>query len=388
MQFDVPLGGLPVHVISKPGIPHWDRVTSASQLLADHVRLNPADKVLLLGCGHGALAVCLARLIPQGWLKAVDTSLVSVRLTAMTLEANSIKNAQACDQYPILSENPGGFDHVIMELPKGRKLVRRWLVEAYTSLKTGGSLYMAGPNQEGIQPAIKDAAELFGNSRLLNYKKNSRVARFINQERYVPANYHPSWASEPGILPGTWHTFQKVIRGKEYTIHSLPGVFSFDELDQGTSFLLENLQVPAGVRVLDFGCGYGIIGLVASALGAGQVDLVDASLLAVASAKENIQLNKMEGLSAFPADGLTWADDHSYDLLVSNPPFHSGKEVDFDIVESFIEQSRRVINPGGRLVLVANRFLRYDQKMRASLGNVEIIAQTNRFQVLSSLNQP
>jgi 16S rRNA (guanine1207-N2)-methyltransferase len=382
-EFTCNLRGQPIHVFSKPGIPYWDRLTPASQLLADNVRLNPTDKVFLSGSSHGALAVCLARLIPQGSLQVSDTNLICVRLTAQTLEANAIQNAQILEMTPFPSGEPGCFDNVVMELPKGRKLERRWLVEAVTCLKKEGSLYLAGSNQEGIQPAIKDGFELFGNSYLLSYQKGSRVARFIKKHENKPANLSPSWAVEPGIQPGSWHSFQTAIHGREYTIHSLPGVFSYEELDEGTAMLLENLQVPAGSRVLDFGCGYGVLGLAASGLGAGQVDLVDADLLAVASARENIRINKVAGITAFPADGLAWASEDTYDLLITNPPFHSGKQVDFDVTRAFIEEAPRVLKPGGKLVLVANRFLRYNLQLQSSFGNADILAQNNRFHVLS-----
>jgi 16S rRNA (guanine1207-N2)-methyltransferase len=383
-EFTFTLRGEPVRVFSKPGIPNWDRLTPTSQLLADNVRLNPSDKVFLSGSAHGALAVCLARLIPQGSLQVSDTNLICVRLTAQTLNANAIQNAQILEMTPFPAEEAGCFDNVVMELPKGRKLARRWLAEAFTGLKKEASLYLAGSNQEGIQPAIKDGFELFGNSYLLSYQKGSRVARFIKKDERKPDNLGPSWAVDPGIQPGSWHSFQTAIHGKEYTIQSLPGVFAYENLDEGTAMLIENLQVSAGARVLDFGCGYGILGLAASGLGAGQVDLIDADLLAVASARENIRINKVEGIRAFPADGLAWAPEDTYDLLISNPPFHSGKQVDFDVTHAFIEQAPRVLKPGGKLVLVANRFLRYNLQLQSSFGNVDFLAQNNRFHVLSS----
>ena len=70
------------------------------------------------------------------------------------------------------------FDAVLMQNPKGRSLARRWLVQAHLALVEGGSLFIAGSNNSGIQSMIKDAQELFNNGSILAYKKGNRVAQF------------------------------------------------------------------------------------------------------------------------------------------------------------------------------------------------------------------
>ena len=90
-----------------------------------------------------------------------------------------------------------------MVLPKGRKLARRWLVEAYRLLSSGGTFYLAGANPEGIQSVIKDATEMFGMGAILAYHKGNRVARFRKDRNTRP--FFPLWASEawlPSPLSG------------------------------------------------------------------------------------------------------------------------------------------------------------------------------------------
>ena len=64
-------------------------------------------------------------------------------------------------------------------------------------------------------------------------------------------------------------------------------------MDAGTALLLQHLDIPAGGAVLDPGCGSGVIGCFAARNGAGAVDFLDADLLAVACARENIALNRL-----------------------------------------------------------------------------------------------
>ena len=59
------------------------------------------------------------------------------------------------------------YQTIVINLPKGRKLARRWLVEAWSALQPGGELYLAGANPEGIQSVIQDAGSLFGNATVL-----------------------------------------------------------------------------------------------------------------------------------------------------------------------------------------------------------------------------
>jgi 16S rRNA (guanine1207-N2)-methyltransferase len=378
--FTAALNGQALQIVSKPGLSNWDRVTPATVLLAGTVEAAPAARVLQLGCGHGALGVALARQVPGGHVTLMDTDFIAVTMAEQTLKVNGAANAQVRPAISVLPDGAGAFDTVVMELPKGRKLARRWLVEAQAALKPGGELYLAGANEQGIQSAIRDAAALFGGAAVLRYKKGNRVARAV---KAAQAAGQPAWAGEAGIAPGTWREFEVGVRGHAFRLRSLPGVFAFDDdLDEGTRLLLDQLDVAPGTQVLDVGCGYGIIGLVAARLGASHVDMVDVNLLAIASARENIAGNAVPNADAFLSDAFNAVGNRRYDLIASNPPFHTGKSVDYAVAHAFIEHARSTLRPGGRLLLVANKFIRYDHLMRATFDTVECLAETNKYHVL------
>jgi len=381
-EISLSLAGETVRVVTKPGLPAWDQVTPAEMLLAEHALLTPPARCLLLGTRHGALAVVLARRFPQSDLLLMDPSYTALRMTSLTLTANAVHNARVSAESSLLPAQQANYAVVLMVLPKGRKLARRWLVEAYRLLSSGGAFYLAGANPEGVQSVIKDAIELFGMGAILAYHKGNRVARFRKDQASRPL---PLWASEPGCLPGDWCQFDVNIRGVVLHIRSLPGVFSYDKLDDGTRLLIDHLEVPSGAQVLDFGCGYGVIGLYAALSGAAQVDMVDDSLDAVACAQENITLNGLPAARAFPGDVLDWARDQHYDLVVSNLPFHTGVEVNYDASQALIAGLPHLLNPGGQLVVVASRFIRYDSQMQPAFGNVAVLARTGEYQVLKSV---
>ncbi len=374
------LRGQTIRVISKPGLPEWDSIPPATALLANAVEVRQGGRALLLSCHHGALGAALAGDMAGGSVALLDSSYIATAMAELTLRANDVPNARVCPGITVLPQQAGAYDTAILQLPKGRKLARRWLVEAYGALAPEGQLYVAGSNEQGIQPTIKDVEALFGNAAVLAYKKGNRVARASKG----PRAGEPDWAQEPGIAPGTWHEFQVDVRRDSYRLRSLPGVFSYDRLDDGTSLLLSVLGVPKGAEVLDVGCGYGIIGLAAARWGAAHVDMVDVDLLAVAAARENVALNGLQNAEAFPSDVLSAVQGKRYDLVVSNPPFHVGRAVEYGVAQAFIEDARRVLRPGGQLAIVANKFIRYDQVMRGVFGSVARLAETGRYHVLAA----
>jgi 16S rRNA (guanine1207-N2)-methyltransferase len=378
-RFSTQIFGRDIFYVSKPGLPDWSEVTTPAILLAKAAELSPDDRVFLLGCGHGALAVALAQLLPSGELWLTDNNYISLQMSKLTLLANQVTGPTIIEEPHLPVDKVSFFDKAFIELPKGRRLAQRWLVEAFYALRPGGVLYIAGANNQGIQSTIKDAEALFGQSSLLYYKKGCRVARF---RKDLSQEYMPAWFNEPGIAPDTWHELEIIITGKTIGLHTLPGVFAYNKLDGGTQILLENMEVPPQTRVLDVGCGYGVLGLAAALNKADLVDLIDVNLLACACAQNNIALHGINHAQVYPSDALSRVIDKKYDLIITNPPFHSGREVDYQMTFAFIQQSHQVLESGGKLWLVANKFIRYNHYLEQFFRKVEIAYKTGKYYVL------
>ncbi|MEO1164448.1 MAG: class I SAM-dependent methyltransferase [Chloroflexota bacterium] len=280
------------------------------------------------------------------------------------------------DVYPA---DEDAYDAAIVFVPKGREFGRAQLYSAMKALKMGGALYLVGPNKGGAKTLIKDAQALFGSCEVMAYKKSHRLAVSIKNAENYP--YPTEWGLEPTKM--RYIEIETPLGTLE--IASMPGIFSWDELDKGTSFLLENLDLGEAETALDVGCGYGVIGaLLAQKLQ--HVTLVDDNLLAVACTKATLAKNGIENASVLPSNVYSALDKtEPYDLIVSNPPFHRGLDVSRNVVERIIRDAPDYLRAEGRLVLVANEFLSYETNLAEAFTQSGSLARNNSFKVLEGL---
>jgi 16S rRNA (guanine1207-N2)-methyltransferase len=164
--------------------------------------------------------------------------------------------------------------------------------------------------------------------------------------------------------------------------------FASGELDEGTRLLLEMLEVHSTDEALDIGCGAGFIGLhVAHEASKGHVTMVDASLAAVAVARQRVAQSGLTNITVLPSDGAQAILSQRFDLVVTNPPFHIGGIQTTEIAERFIREAAQVLRPRGRFYLVANRFLKYEPTLRACFKTVEEVGGNTRYKVLRGLDR-
>ncbi|QMV41583.1 class I SAM-dependent methyltransferase [Cohnella cholangitidis] len=147
--------------------------------------------------------------------------------------------------------------------------------------------------------------------------------------------------------------FETVLRGMKLRLTSDAGVFSRDGVDFGSRVLIEHMEIPANAQVLDIGCGYGPIGLIAARLAPqGHVKLIDINERAVELASHNAQANGIRNVSFAQSDLFAAVAAETFDVILSNPPIRAGKAV----VHRLFSESRQHLNPGGTTwVVIQNK---------------------------------
>jgi 16S rRNA (guanine1207-N2)-methyltransferase len=347
-------------------------LTPAQDLLADLAAdLDDVESILIPG-GSVALVGEIAALHPQATIHWLPLDVRDLPAP----EGDILVHDDIGD--PALPAT--GVDLALIEVTGDRDLARRWIALARTILRPLGVLLLAGANDAGIRSVIGDAREAIGPSVVEDYRRRSRVAH-IAMPPVLPEA--PAWIEEPGIAPGTRQRFAVAEAGVDLLFGTLPGVFSADRLDAGTRLLLDHLEVPPGASVLDVGCGAGVIGVIAGRRGAGAVTMTDVNLLAVDAATRNAHLASAP-TEVVAGDVYGGVGERRFDLIVSNPPFHQGKTVDYDMPQRLIAEAGEHLIPGGRLVIVANAFIPYDRLMRERFGAVETLAATRQYRVLAA----
>ena len=106
---------------------------------------------------------------------------------------------------------------------------------------------------------------------------------------------------------------------KGQTFHFITdnGVFSKKSIDFGSSLLLQKIILDDGDRVLDIGCGYGVIGLVIAKLNPQiLVDMVDINERAIRLSCKNKALNKIEN-AEISVSNLYQNIAKKYDAIIS-----------------------------------------------------------------------
>jgi len=133
--------------------------------------------------------------------------------------------------------------------------------------------------------------------------------------------------------------------------------------------MLSLVEFSEGDSVLDLGCGYGVVGILAAKLvGQDQVVMVDVDHLAVQLSKENAVLNQVPNVSIYQSDGFRDVTETGFNLILSNPPYHT----DFSVPKAFIEKGFNRLMVGGRMYMVTKRKEWYKNKFISIFGGVQI----------------
>lgn len=147
--------------------------------------------------------------------------------------------------------------------------------------------------------------------------------------------------------------FTAVLRGMEFRFRTDRAVFSRERVDPGTRLLVEAMRIGPADTVLDLGCGYGVLGIVAARLAPqGRVYMVDMNERAARLAEANAERNGVRNAEVRVGDGTGPVAGIHFDVILMNPPVRAGKAA----VHRLVAEAGAALKPGGSLwVVIGNK---------------------------------
>jgi 16S rRNA (guanine1207-N2)-methyltransferase len=129
------------------------------------------------------------------------------------------------------------------------------------------------------------------------------------------------------------------LKNNQFRFKTDNGVFSKREVDFGSRLLIESFEMPnADGLLLDVGCGYGPIGLsIAKSYHDRIIHMIDVNERAIALAKENAELNRIQNVKIYESDRLLNVKENTFAAILTNPPIRAGKKTVHDIFEQSFE---------------------------------------------------
>lgn len=334
---------------------------NTSQILERSAELFAGKRVLLVNPSADSLTVH----IPAQWHAWTWDYAVWLALNAQ-LDAEHLSFSHLCP-------NVSDLDAAVLVMPKALERAEYALAQIIPLLPAGCPLFLVGEKKGGITRAEKLVQPYADHAQKLDSARHCQLWRA-----------QVTGQSAPFVLAEWQKHFTLEFNDQSVELVSLPGVFSHGRLDEGSQLLLEESKPLPNGKVLDFGCGAGVLATVLSRRNPhSQFELVDVDALALYCAAQTLQRNAVEA-EVYPSDGLS--DVHGrLAAVVSNPPFHTGIKHDTSIAERFFEQVTRNLLPRGELRIVANGFLKYPALIETHIGPCQVLRQNNRFKVYSAI---
>lgn len=260
---------------------------------------------------------------------------------------------------------------VLVLPPRQRDEARALLARALERVAPGGVLVACQSNNEGARSGESDLQQLAGLGGKLT-KNHCRVFWTAPLAGSHDETLRRRWAALDAPRP--------IVDGR---FHSRPGVFAWDRIDPASALLAEQLPADLAGRGADLGAGWGYLSaeVLARCPKVAALDLYEAESRALALARRNLADSRAQ--LDFRWHDVTAGIDGRYDFIVSNPPFHTPAREDRpDIGQRFIAVAAQALRPGGRLFMVANRHLPYEQILNDSFGQVRVAAERDGFKVI------
>lgn len=344
---------------------------------AEAVRGAAPGEVVVIGDRHGALTLGAAGVLGAQQIRTHQDPLLGERALARNAARTGLESSYT--SHPLGEGLLAGARVVLMQLPRGLDALEEmaWAIARYADPAV--RVFAGGRVKHMTLAQNEVLARYFGEVTAGLGKRKARVLS-ASEPLSVAESSFPKWG---------------VDRELSFKLAACGATFGGPKLDHGSRLLLATLQadpppassdLPAPRRILDLGCGNGVLA-VAAALQWPDAEIIatDQSAAAVratqltaeaAGVSDRIAIHRADATEAVPNG---WAD-----LVLLNPPFHTGSTVHAGLAHRLIRDCARVLAPRGELRLVFNSHLAYRPLVAQAIGDTYQLARDRTFTVLAA----
>lgn len=253
----------------------------------------------------------------------------------------------------------------IILLGRNRKVNEANIIRAWNACEQGGQIIVAGDKTAGI-----------GSIRKWVSQKTEITDSFSKHHAVV------FWFTKSGK---DWE--QPSLTREVDSYQLAEGMFSSDGPDKASMLLVEHFDKRLGGPVADLGCGWGYLSneLLKRNQKVTELALYESDYHSLEAARKNVQ----------PYDGLTpsfhWCDittefrKKPYQWVIMNPPFHTARSADPELGKRFIQVAASTLPSGGRLLMVANRNLPYEDTLNKVFRHFKVLEERDGFKVIEAV---
>ena len=172
------------------------------------------------------------------------------------------------------------------------------------------------------------------------------------------------------------------LRGKPFEFLTASSVFSKKRVDLGTRLLIDAMVLPETGAILDVGCGYGAVGIVAAASNSLlHVVMTDVNMRAVRLARQNVEINKVNNAEVRCGYLYEPVKDLTFNCVLSNPPVSAGMET----VKAIITEAPKVMAHEATFQMVIRSKIgakTLPSVFNETFGNCAVLARESGYRVL------